>query len=234
MKSPYCRRSPHKILTGLLLGLAVVVCTCELRAGQPKSPTTDDLAKRTLRALGEAAAPIRPPRHPTPPLDELTLSAAEETTDEQCLDTRPRETPPLEPAPLAEERLTEKRLAEKPLTVAPLPEEPPNEDRAGWYSKDRTGKAARPVPSKPATSKTFASTTAAPKTARNEAALASVRWADARGDDGEAVRPAADWRGATTVTLRGTSAKFNPLRNGGSRDEDAFYNARRANPLRAN
>jgi len=237
MKSPYGRRSPQGIVRCVLWGTAMSVCMCcmcNLWAGEPKSPPSDELAKRTLRALGEAAGSNRRPRPPAPPVDELTLPAsspaAVQTADppKRCLDTRPLEPRPLEPEPQAAGP-----WSPEPQTRVPLAAASPSEDQAGWYSANRRNKMARRAPSKPAPSKTASMTTAAPKTIRTEVARASVRWADAREDDGEAVRPAADWRGAATVTVRGTAGRSNPLRNGDRRDQGASSTTRRTNPLRA-
>jgi len=237
MKSQPGRRSPQGILRGALWGAAVAVCMCDLRAGEPKSPPSDELAKRTLRALGEAAH--RRPRRSAPSLDEVTLPAsspaAVQTADppKRCLDTRPLEPRPLESRPLEPEPQAAEPWSPEPQTRVPPATTSPSEDQAGWYSADRRGKMARRAPSKPAPPKRGAMATAAPKTIRTEAARASVRWADAREDDGEAVRPAADWRGAATVTMRGTAGRSNPLRNGDRRDQGASSTTRRTNPLRA-
>jgi len=231
MKSPHFRRSPNGIIKSVLWSIALAVCTGELRADQPKSPTNDDLAKRTLRALGEAAGPNRRQRdQAAPPRDGVTLPASLAVAEEvaapakQSVNTRP-----MEPAPLADEP-----SVEEPMAVAPLPGEPPSGDRAGWYSADRRANTPRQASIKPAKSKAAATGNQTSKTARTEIARATVRWADARGDDGEAVRPAADWRGAASVTMRGTAGRFNPLRNSDHRDEATSSKTRGLNPLRAN
>ena len=98
MKSPHFRRSPNGIIKSVLWSIALAVCTGELRADQPKSPTNDDLAKRTLRALGEAAGPNRRQRdQAAPPRDGVTLPASLAVAEEvaapakQSVNTRPME-----------------------------------------------------------------------------------------------------------------------------------------------
>ncbi|HUY33943.1 MAG TPA: hypothetical protein VMV69_14445 [Pirellulales bacterium] len=169
----------------------------------------DDLAKRTLRALADAAGPNRRPRRNAPPRDVVKPSmsslAAQEAADsgERRLDARS-----LEPAPLVE---------------APLTKEPPTDKLSEWVSAGQRANKARPAASKAATS----------KTTRASTARASVRWADARDGDSQVVRPAADWSGPATLMLRPAAGRFNPLRDAKRRDEDAAFKTRGINPLRA-
>ena len=246
MRFPLCWRPPHRVLRVALCAAVATVSASELWAGQPHSPrrtisatdvgvdavrvrvsddeatepgaqpSRDALAERTLRALGEAASPNRRPRRRIQPRDEASSPASLTSAEEAVV-----------------EEPVEERADVRPLGPSPLAVEPLSEERSGWVPAGRRTKMPRPIQPKTAARKAAAPKAAAPKAAGGDTARASVRWAHARTDDGEAVRSAADWSAVATVTLRGPAGRFNPLRAGDGRGEEASVKTRGANPLRA-
>jgi hypothetical protein len=233
MKSPLCGRPAHHLLRAGLFGVVVAVCMSELRAAPPPSSRSadsaadvgnDDLAKRTLLALRKAAGPNRRPKRHAPASEAACSPVLSPATGEAVEQSEMRpDVGPLLPAP----------LAAGPLNRTPLDRELLTEEPAGWVAADRDTNTERPAVSKAMAPKTVAFKAAPSKMERPETSRASVRWADGRGDDGAVVRPAADWSGTPSLTLRGTARRMNPLRNGDRHDEDASVMSRGANPLRS-
>jgi hypothetical protein len=180
-----------------------------------------ELAERTLRALREATTPKgRPWRHHQP-RSEAKSPALSAATGQ----------PVVEQASAVVDEASELRASEPaPLAVEQRDAEFLSDAAAGWISADhrrqhprssRSAKSKSPPPRRTVTS------------AKVTTARGSVRWADARASDGEAVRPVADWSSPSTVTLRGPAGHFNPLRSIEDPDENRSVKRRGANPLRA-